>query len=65
MKLGSLIQRILCVYVQAGFTVQTILMDNEFEKLCDHVPMLAPNIPAAGDHVGEVEQRIWVTKERS
>ena len=53
-KLGSLIQR-LCVYARAGFTVQTILMDNEFEKLRDHVPMLALNIPAAGDHIGEVK----------
>jgi hypothetical protein len=40
-------------------------MDNEFEKLRDHVPMLALNIPAAGDHVGEVERRIWVIKERA
>jgi hypothetical protein len=62
-KLGSLIQCTLCVYAQAGFTVQTILMDNEFEKLRDHVPMLALNIPAAGDHIREVEQCIWVIKE--
>jgi hypothetical protein len=41
-----------------GFTVQTVLMDNEFEKLKDHVPMLALNIPAASEHVGEIERRI-------
>jgi hypothetical protein len=46
-KLGDLIQRIIRVYARAGFTVQTVLMDNEFEKLKDHVPMLDLNIPAA------------------
>ena len=30
--LGSLLQHIVCVYTIAGFTVQTILMDIEFEK---------------------------------
>ena len=46
-KLGDLIQRIIRVYARAGFTVQTVLIDNKFEKLNDHVPMLALNIPAA------------------
>ncbi len=57
-KLGELIQQILRVYARAGFTVQTVLMDNEFGKIKDHVPMLDLNIPAASDHVGEVERRI-------
>ncbi len=56
-------QRIIRVYARAGFTVQTVLMDNEFEKLKDHVPMLALNIPAASEHVGDIEQRIRVVKE--
>ena len=64
-KLGDLIQRIIRVYARVGFTVQTVFMDNEFEKLKDHVPMLALNIPAASEHVGEIERRIWVVKERS
>ncbi len=64
-KLGSVIQCILGVYAQAGFTVQTILMDNKFEKVCDHVPMLALNISAAGEHVGDVVQCIWVIKEHA
>jgi hypothetical protein len=46
-KLGDLIQCIIRVYARAGFTVQTVLMDNVFEKLKDHVPMLDLNIPAA------------------
>ncbi len=38
-------------------------MDNEFEKLHDHIPMLALNIPAANEHVGDVEHHIRVIKE--
>jgi hypothetical protein len=64
-KLGELIQQILWVYARAGFTVQTVLMDNEFGKIKDHVPMLDLNIPVASDHVGEVERRIRVVKERA
>jgi len=64
-KLGDLIQHILRVYARAGFTVQTVLMDNEFEKLRDRVPMLALNIPAASEHVGDIERRIRVVKERA
>ncbi len=41
-KLGYLLQRILCVYGHAGFTVQTILMDNKFEKVRDHLPFGNP-----------------------
>jgi hypothetical protein len=39
----------------AGFTVQTLLMDNEFEKVWDHVTMLNFNTTAADEHVGKVE----------
>ncbi len=63
-KLGILLHRIARVYAHAGFTVQTILMDNEFEKVRDHVPMLALNTPAANEHVGDIERRIRVIKER-
>jgi hypothetical protein len=64
-KLGELIHRIVRVYARAGFTVQMVLMDNEFEKLKDHVPMLVLNIPAASEHVGEIERKIRVIKERT
>ena len=64
-KLGDLIQRIIWVHTRAGFIVQTVLMDNESEKLKDHVPMVALNIPVASEHVGDVERRIRVVKERA
>jgi hypothetical protein len=64
-KLGSLLQRIIRVYARAGFQVQTILMDNESEKVCDHVPHANLNILVASEHIGEIERKIPVIKERS
>jgi hypothetical protein len=40
-------------------------MDNEFEKVRDHVPAVNLNLPVAGEHIAEIEQKIWVIKERS
>ena len=62
-KLGYLIHRIMNTYARAGFNVHTILMDNEFEKIRDHVNATL-NTPAASEHVGEIERRIRVIKER-
>jgi hypothetical protein len=63
-KLGSLLQRIINVYARAGFTVRTILMDNEFEKVRDYLPNVTLNTTAAAEHVGDIERRIRVIKER-
>ena len=35
------------LYSRGGFTVGTVLMDNEFEKLRNLVPVLAVNTTAA------------------
>ncbi len=59
-KLGYLIHQIIRTYACVDFTVQTLLMDNEFEKVQDHVPMLNFNTSATDEHVGKVEHRIWV-----
>jgi hypothetical protein len=40
-------------------------MDNEFEKVQDHVPAVNLNTPAASEHIGEIERRIQVIKERA
>jgi hypothetical protein len=64
-SLGALLLRIVQVYAQAGFTVSTILMDNKFEKNCDHVPGVNINTTAVAEHVGEIEQKIRVVKERA
>jgi hypothetical protein len=57
------IHRIMNTYARAGFNVHTILMDNEFEKIKDRVHATL-NTPAASEHVGEIERRIRVIKER-
>jgi hypothetical protein len=64
-SLGSLLQRIILVYARAGFTVQSILMDIEFEKVRDHVPMLDVNTTAASEHVGDIERHICLIKEQA
>jgi len=57
-KLGNLLARILNVYTRAGFQVRVILMDNEFEKVRDHVPQVPLNTTAASEHIGDIERRI-------
>ncbi len=64
-KLGYLLECIVRTYARAGFTIQTILMDNEFEKVKDNIPMVNLNTPAVGEHIGEIEHRIWIIKEQS
>jgi hypothetical protein len=52
------------MYARGGFTVGTILMDNEFEKVRALVPGLHINTTAAKEHVPEIERRIRLIKER-
>ncbi len=63
-KLGFLLHRIIKVYARADFTVRTILMDNEFEKVRDYVHHTTLNTTMAAEHVGDIEHRVWVIKER-
>ena len=44
--------------------VQTILMDNEFEKVKNHIQLAHLNTLAAKEHIREIERRIRVIKER-
>jgi hypothetical protein len=64
-SLANSITRVLQIYGRAGFVVQTSLMDMEFEKLKDLIPQLTINTMAAQEHVGEIERRIRVIKERA
>jgi hypothetical protein len=40
-------------------------MDMEFDKLRDKLPNVILNTTAAWEHVGEIERKIWVVKERA
>ena len=54
--LAKHIDQVVHVYVRAGFTIRTILMDGEFEKIKDLVPRLECNTTAAKEHMSEAER---------
>ncbi len=62
-KLGHLLQCIVNVFARAGFHLRTILMDNEFEKVRDHVSTVNMNTPAVAEHTVDIERHIRMIKE--
>jgi len=62
-KLASGITRMIDLYACGRFQLGTVLMDNEFEKLQNLVPILVINTTAAKEHVPEVERKIRLIKE--
>ena len=63
--LATLLNRIVQTYNKAGFRVRIILMDNEFDKVKQQTPHLNINTTAANEHVGDIERKIRVIKERA
>ncbi len=59
------LKRVFRIYATAGFVIHTVLMDMEFEKLRTMMPHMVLNTMAAREHVGEVEQKTRVIKERT
>ena len=57
-QLAAGITQMIALYARGGFQVGMVLMDNEFEKLRNLVPILAINTTAAKEHVLEVECKI-------
>jgi len=64
-RLVDTLERVIRIYSKAGFIVQTALMDMEFKKLRDELPNITLNTTAAREHVGEIERKIRVVKERA
>ncbi len=64
-SLGALLLCMVRVYAKAGFTVSTIIMGYEFEKVHDHVLSTNINTTAVSEHVGEIERKIRVVKEQA
>jgi hypothetical protein len=58
------IRRVMNLYSHGGFHLGMILMDNEFKKLRNLVPILIMNTKTAKEHVPEVEQQIRLIKKR-
>ena len=63
-QLSSSIKKIVNLYARAGFVVNAILMDQEFDKIVDSVPLLEVNTTAAREHVGEIERGLRTIQER-
>ena len=63
-QLSSSIKKIVNLYARAGFVVNAILMDQEFDKIVDQVPLLEVNTTAAREHVGEIERGLRTIQER-
>ena len=51
-------------YARGSFVVNLMLMDTEFEKIKDMLPMVEFNTTAAREHVPEIELQIRKIKER-
>ncbi len=64
-RLVHTLEQVFIIYTTAGFVIQTALMDMEFEKLRMMMPHVALNTTAAREHIGEVEQKIIMIKERA
>ena len=64
-RLVQTLERVFKIYTTAGFIIQTTMTDMEFEKLRPLMPHVALNTTAAREHVGEIEQKIRVIKERA
>ena len=56
--IGKHLLKVFNIYHCGGYKVQTMLMDNEFNKVADELPQLIINTIAANEHVGEVEWHI-------
>jgi hypothetical protein len=57
-QLAAGIVRVMDLYSHGGFQVGMVLMDNEFEKLQNLVPVLAVNTTATKEHVLKVKRCI-------
>ena len=63
-QLRNYLAKVIKLYAREGFSVQTILMDQEFDKVIDQLPEVEINTSAAREHIGKIEQGISVIKER-
>ena len=63
-KLAKSLMKVVYGYARGGFVVNLMLMDMEFEKVKDKLPLVEVNTTAAREHVPEIERRIRTIKER-
>ncbi len=59
------LNRVIQVYCRTGFVVRMLMMDREFEKIKDLLPMVECNTTAAKEHISAAERMIRTIKERA
>ena len=64
-QLGSSLKKIIRLYAKGGFVVRLILMDGEFAKVEDELPLVQSNTAATQEHVAEIERGHRTIKERA
>ena len=57
------VHQVIHLYCKGGFTIQTILMDNKFNKIKADLQHAIINMTAANEHVSGIECWIRVLKE--
>jgi hypothetical protein len=64
-QLSNKLKKVIYVYRRAGYRVRCVLMDMEFESLCDTFEDGFINTTAAREHVGDIERGIRFLEERA
>ena len=63
-QLANALRKVVFLYARGGFVVRHAMMDMEFEKIKDLVPLVKVNTAAAREHVGYIERKIRHLKEK-
>ena len=64
-QLANALRKVVFLYARGGFVVRHAMMDMEFEKVKDLVPLVEVNTAAAREHVGLFERKIRHLKEKT
>ncbi len=64
-SLTNSLKRVINLYARGGYTVDLIMMDQEFEKLKDKLELIKVNTTAAQEQVGKIERSNCTVQERS
>ena len=57
-QLAKYLMKVVYGHAHGGFVVNLMLMDMEFEKVKDELPLVEVNTTASREHVPEIERRI-------
>ena len=63
-QLSSHLTKVARIYSRGGFSIGTIFMDQEFDKVVEKIPEIKVNAAAAREHVKEIKRGIRFIKEQ-